>query len=70
MPRIFLSLMAILLIFVVSACGQAHEHGPNSHTHDEAVAPDTAGTYVDSTSVFFGEDDHEHGADTHEHDDE
>ncbi len=80
MPRIFFSLITVLLMLVFSACGQdhahveaeAHEHGPDSHTHGEAVATDTAGTYVDSTAAFFGEDDddHEHGPETHEHDDD
>ena len=68
----------VLLVFTISACqpnpshnaADDHEHGPNTHTHDEPIVADTAGTYVDSTSAFFDEDEHEHGEDTHTHDDD
>jgi hypothetical protein len=68
------------LSFFVSACGasQDHEHGPDTHTHEEEAAGtaargDTAGTYVDTTGAFFDDTtgvrsgDHEHGPDTHTH---
>jgi hypothetical protein len=53
-----------------------HEHGDHTHTHESLVA-DTAGTYVDTTGIFFDgveagsvatDPDHEHGPDTHTHD--
>ena len=81
----FLYLSTLLLLIVgLSACqqdpshaaGEDHEHGPDTHTHAEPMAADTAGTYVDSTAAFFDEDehaadgDHEHGPDTHTHDDD
>lgn len=48
----------------------AHEHGSETHTHD--MPADTAGTYADTTSAFFSDEDstdsdHQHGAGTHEH---
>ena len=63
----------ILLLIGAVGCGgehaaDDHEHGPNTHTHETpALVADTAGTYVDTTSVDV---DHEHGPDTHTHDDD
>ena len=86
MQRLFNVLLAIALLFTVAACsnttsnthshgdGEEHAHGPDTHTHDDVVAADTAGTYVDSTATFFSDgeghdsDDHVHGPDTHTHD--
>lgn len=92
MQRLFTFLITLVFLTLFSACSnnshshaaeEDHEHGPDTHTHDEPVAADTAGTYVDSTSAFFdneaaegedhheGEDaDHEHGPETHTHDDD
>lgn len=74
MQRILTFMMVLLAITLISACGnshthaeeEAHEHGPETHTHSEVA--DTAGTYVDSTAAFFGDEGHEHGPETHEHD--
>ena len=51
---------------------EPHEHGADTHTHDTALAADTAGTYVDSTGQFFDAEpaEHEHGPETHTHDDD
>lgn len=77
---------AVLLALLLTACGgngtepdagsstqaaeEAHEHGPDTHTHE--MTPDTAGTYADTSGTFFRDEDstnadHEHGADTHVH---
>ena len=44
---------AILFCVAALSCGdapEAHEHGPETHTHDAPEA-DTAGTYPDTTSL-------------------
>ena len=66
-------IFAILLRAGTAGCGGSHsaddhEHGPDTHTHDPpALVADTAGTYVDTTSIDL---DHEHGPDTHTHDED
>lgn len=73
----FLSVVvfAILLLAGTTGCGGSHsaddhEHGPDTHTHETpAMVADTAGTYVDTTSIDLDHE-HEHGSDTHTHDDD
>lgn len=68
--------VAILVLVGAAACGgehaaddTSHEHGPNTHIHDDpSTLADTAGTYVDTTAIDL--DNHEHGPNTHTHDDD
>ena len=76
---------AILLLVGTAGCGsdhthtdgveahddETHEHGAATHTHDDMSSmADTAGTYMDSTTIDMNEApaDHDHGEGAdHEH---
>lgn len=76
----------ILLLFGAAGCGsdhthtdgaeahddETHEHGAATHTHDDMSSmADTAGTYVDTTTIDMNDEpaaDHDHGEGAdHEH---